>query len=111
MPLVIASKQDQVVVTKVEVADTYWKRFKGLLGQKEMPQNYALIINPCKQVHMFFMKFPIGAIFLNEQNAVIAKEQLKPWEVSKLQKKAKTIIETSPAKLELVELGDVLKIV
>jgi hypothetical protein len=42
---------------------------------------------------MFFMKFPIDAVFLNNDNSILAVETLKPWRLSKLHFKAKKVLE------------------
>ena len=70
----------RILAEKLIVADTFLSRFKGLLGQREMPAGTALMIKPCRQVHMWFMRFAIGAIFLDNQGLILNKQLLKPWQ-------------------------------
>ena len=44
-----------LLAEKLMVADTFWKRLRGLLGTREWPEGNALLINPCNSVHMFGM--------------------------------------------------------
>ena len=57
---------------KIEKADTFFKRLRGLIGKKNLPQGRGLMIVPCNSIHMLFMKFPIDAIFI-DKNFVIKK--------------------------------------
>lgn len=65
---------------KIEKADTFFKRFIGLIGRKEIAPNYGLLIAPCNSIHMLFMRFSIDAVYI-DKNFVIKKivENLKPW--------------------------------
>lgn len=65
---------------KIEKADTFFKRLRGLIGRKNLPQGYGLMIVPCNSIHMLFMKFDIDAIFI-DKNFVIKKivENVKTW--------------------------------
>lgn len=93
---------------RVILADTLARRFRGLWGYRSMPENTALILKPCTQVHMFFMRFDIGAIFLDATGHVLAMQRLRPWQVSEKVKGARAVVETGPEALEWVRLGDVM---
>lgn len=74
-----------------------------------LAENEALIIRPCKQVHMFFMKFAIDVIFCDSEFAVIHIEhQLKPWKISRHVSTAVLVIEvaTGLAKKLDLHVGD-----
>lgn len=65
---------------KIEKADTFFKRLRGLIGRKNLPPEYGLMIVPCNSIHMLFMRFAIDAIFI-DKNFVIKKivPNLKTW--------------------------------
>ncbi len=65
---------------KIEKADTFFKRLRGLIGRKNLPQGQGLLIAPCNSIHMLFMKFDIDAIFI-DRNFTIKKivENVKSW--------------------------------
>lgn len=70
----------KVIATDVVVADTFYKRLKGLLGKHELSKGSALWIKDCPSVHTFFMKFSIDVVFIDKQMKVTrAIENLKPW--------------------------------
>jgi len=98
----------QITFDKVIIANTFLTRLKGLLGRSEIPKNTVLILTPCRQVHTFFMRFPIGVVFLNKQGVVLHKEVLKPWRVSKLVKDAAMVVEVAPGAVGEINVGDVL---
>jgi uncharacterized protein len=71
-----------VVCGRCVVADSFWKRLKGLLGRKELPSGEGLLIVPTNSIHMFFMRFAIDAVFVNADGRVTkVVPDLKPWRV------------------------------
>lgn len=73
---------------------TFWTRFKGLQMKKELPSGSGLLITPCSSIHMFFMRFSIDAIFVDADQVVLhIEEGLRPWRVSKVVKKSRSVLE------------------
>lgn len=98
------------ITNNVVIANTFISRLKGLLGRSEMPSDLALVIKPCNQVHMFFMRFPVLVVFVSKENQVLHIEKLMPWRVSKFVRKALMVIEM-PLGLGLtVNIGGLIKI-
>jgi len=95
---------------RVIIADTLRTRLKGLLGYRAMPANTVMLIAACDQVHMFFMRFGIGVIFLDKNNKVLDTQCLAPWQVSKKVPGAISVLETGLEVLDLVKRGDIIKI-
>ncbi|MBS4200971.1 DUF192 domain-containing protein [Bacillus sp. FJAT-49732] len=63
-------------------ADTSWKRLKGLLFYKEPIKEEGLLITPCNSIHMFFMRFAIDVVFLDQANKVVkVVSGLQPWKM------------------------------
>lgn len=76
------------------MADTPFKRMKGLLGRSYFNQKEALIIKPCNSIHTFFMRFAIDVIFADKQNRVVKTiSNLKPWRLSGMYLSASFCIE------------------
>ena len=48
----------------VEIADTFWRRFRGLMGRSDIAPAHALLIFPCSGVHMFFMRFAVDVVYM-----------------------------------------------
>ena len=56
---------------RIRVADTWWTRFRGLLGAPQLAEGEGLLIEPCRGVHMFGMKYPIDVAFLDRSRRVV----------------------------------------
>jgi uncharacterized membrane protein (UPF0127 family) len=61
-----------VLGARVQVADRWWLRLRGLLGRSGLAAGEGLLIEPCRAVHMSGMKFPIDVAFLARDGAVVA---------------------------------------
>lgn len=63
-------------------ATNFWSRMKGLLFHKTPIVDEGLLISKCNSIHMFFMRFPIDVVFLNQNNIVVKVVlNLKPWQI------------------------------
>jgi uncharacterized membrane protein (UPF0127 family) len=97
---------------QIVIADSFFKRFKGLMFRKEPLKNEGLWIIPCNAVHMFFMNFQIDVIFLNEQNQVVkAYQSLKPWRITKPIKTAFSTLELPAGSIQKlgIKVGQTVK--
>lgn len=67
-------------VFQLEIADTFLKRFLGLMGRKKIPVSQGLLILPCNSIHMLFMRFAIDAVYV-DKNFVVKKivRNLPAW--------------------------------
>jgi uncharacterized membrane protein (UPF0127 family) len=69
----------------VETASSLWARFMGLMGRRSLPAGHALWLPGDNGIHMFFMRFPIDAVFLGKpgpdgsRTVVAAKRDIRPW--------------------------------
>jgi uncharacterized membrane protein (UPF0127 family) len=71
---------EKLILDDCKLADTFWKRFKGLMLKKGLREKEGLLIEKCNSIHMFFMLFEIDAIFLDENDTIVKLvENLKPW--------------------------------
>ena len=85
--------RDVLLAERLTVADTFWKRLRGLLGTREWPEGNAFLLRPCNSVHMFGMKYCLDVLFLDRQNIVLAAvESLAPGRL-KLCRGAKCVVE------------------
>ena len=77
---VINATKNAVVVSRLEKAENFWSRLKGLLGRPALPDDTALWIDRCPSIHTFFMGFDIDVIFVDRANKVRAcYSAVKPW--------------------------------
>jgi len=86
--------KNTVIASRADIADTFLSRLLGLLGRRALKEGEALIIRQCQSIHMFFMLFPIDAIFVGSNNAVVGwAEGIKPFQLSRIFWKASYVIE------------------
>ena len=73
------------VADQVEVADSFGARFRGLIGRPSLPAGRGLWLTGTSNIHMFFMRFPIDAVFLGRpatdggRRVVAVHAGLRPW--------------------------------
>ena len=100
----------RVLVSEVQVADTFFKRLKGWMFLKNPPK-HVLWIKPCSSIHTFFMNFSIDVLFLDEDLVVVDKKSnFKKSSLAKPVKKAKYVIEGSENLFSDIEEGDIISI-
>jgi uncharacterized protein len=107
-----ATRLDALVADKVEVADTWWARFRGLLGRDSIGAGEGLHIVPCNSIHMFFMRFPIDVAFLDTEGRLVrAVHCIKPWRATRIYLQAHSALELAAGTLARtgVEEGDLLR--
>lgn len=81
-------------VCRLEVADTMFRRMKGLLGRSHLEEDQGLWIVPCSSIHMFFMRFPIDVVFLDkEMNVVRVRSNVRPWQTARGGRRAHSVFE------------------
>ncbi|SHI96185.1 hypothetical protein SAMN02745163_01118 [Clostridium cavendishii DSM 21758] len=98
------------VISEIFIADSFIKRFLGLMFRKN-PHHEAILIKPCNSIHTFFMNFDIDVLFINENMEVIKKtDALKPGKVVFPQKKCKMIIEGRVGIFKDIKVGEKLEI-
>jgi uncharacterized membrane protein (UPF0127 family) len=82
-----------VVCERCEVASSFLSRSKGLLGRSGLEPGEGLFIRSTSSIHMFFMRFPIDAVFLDRELGVVkVVPDLKPWRIA-LARGAKSVVE------------------
>ncbi len=69
-----------VVCEACTVADTPLRRMRGLLGRASLTAGEGLLLRPAPMIHTWFMRFPIDAVFLDRELAVVdVAEDVRPW--------------------------------
>jgi len=65
---------------RIRLAATPLGRMRGLLGCEGLGSGEGLWIRPTNSIHMFFMRFPIDALFLTRDLGVVrVVRDLAPW--------------------------------
>jgi uncharacterized membrane protein (UPF0127 family) len=108
----VATEGGAVVCERCELADRAFARMRGLLGRSGLEPGGGMLLTPEPSVHMFFMRFPIDAVFLDRENKVVGvRHELRPWRVAGAREAYATLeLPAGAAAAAGVEEGDVLVI-
>ncbi len=110
------SGNNKVVLKRVKLCDNFWTRFRGLQLVRHLPDDEGLLFVTGSEnranttIHMFFMFFSIGVVWLDASGKVVDKCFAKPWRPAYAPKSpAQYFIEAKPGILDKVQVGDVLR--
>jgi hypothetical protein len=79
---------------RVQKADSFWTRAKGLLGRRGLSPGEGLLIYPCRGIHSFGMRFAFDAIYLDQDYVVLHMiEQMAANRRGPLFKRARAVLE------------------
>jgi uncharacterized membrane protein (UPF0127 family) len=71
--------RDADLADRASIADSFWRRLRGLLGRDGLEPGEGLVIVPCTSVHMLGMRFPLDVLHLDKSGTVLkALPDLKP---------------------------------
>ena len=89
----VRKENGTVVCAQCVLADSMWSRSKGLLGRSSLAEDEGILLRPGGSIHMFFMRFPIDAVFLDRELRVLrVVADLKPWRMAS-KRRAKAVLE------------------
>ena len=110
---IMAKSDRRVVAERALLANSFLKRFKGLMFNKKMKGYDAIMLKPCNSIHTFFMNYAIDAIFLDKKLKIIKiKRNLKPWRITPVYFYSASVIELEGGCLDKnVKKGDELELV
>lgn len=112
-------KKEGSEICSAELANTFIKRALGLMFRKSLGENEGMLIEFSKSIssrdiHSFFMRFPIELIFIDESNKIAEIAQLKPWSYCSPKEKAalKYVLEVNSgfSSKNNIKTGDTLEI-
>lgn len=113
MQLLSADRDDSVICERCVLAASSWKRLRGLLFRASLPSGEGLLIEPAFSIHMFFMRFPVDAVFLDRDLRVVGvRSGLRPWRVATV-RGARSVLELSAGEVARrgVTVGERLRMV
>lgn len=102
---IVSSENGTVIADNGRVADTFWRRFRGLLGRSEYKCGEALIIKPCSSVHTVGMKFAIDVLFVSAKNEIVhVIEAMPAYRFSPFVKNASYVVELPAGRVASCQL-------
>jgi len=95
----------------VEEADTFLKRFLGLMGRRGLPCGQGLLLFPCSSVHMCFMRFSIDVLYLDGEGRILKiVPNLRPWIGLSLCPGARATLELAAGEAERIGLREGMRL-
>ncbi|MBN2304363.1 MAG: DUF192 domain-containing protein [Anaerolineae bacterium] len=105
----------EVALARVKWCGSFWCRFRGLMLRTSLPEDEGLLFDFKRSsvaettIHMFFVFFPIAAVWLDDDGRVVDAKLARPWRpFYKPAAAARYLIEARPALLDRVQVGDLL---
>jgi uncharacterized membrane protein (UPF0127 family) len=87
-------KDGKVIFDNCKVATSFFTRFMGLMGKKEMGKDETIIFPRCNSIHTFFMRMPIDVVFVSHNGRIVRiYHDLNPWKMLAPVKGAKHAVE------------------
>lgn len=84
----------EVIADQGRVADTFWRRFKGLMGVRQFPTGHGLLIVPAKGIHTHFMSIPIDVLYLDREGTIVDMDvEMRPWRIGRVRRQAHQVLE------------------
>jgi len=110
---IIDRESGQVILRSARWCASRLCRLRGLQFRRQLNPGEALILVKEKDsianssIHMFFVFFPIAAIWINQKGKVTSAQLAKPWRPYYASPEpASYVIETAPEFLENFSVGD-----
>jgi len=108
---VLKTEDGRTLCARCAIADRPWTRMRGLLGRASLAPDEGMLFRPAGSIHMFFMRFPIDAVFCTRDLEVLRVERdLQPGRTAAA-KGAKVVVELAAGAAAGVAPGDRLVLV
>ena len=108
---VVNARHNRELGARIELADSWFARLRGMLGRPAPGPGEGLFLTPCQSVHMYGMSFSLDVAFLDAEGAVVATyRSLSPGSRSRWHRNAVHALELPAGALEDsgTVVGDVL---
>jgi len=100
-----------VVVPELEVADSEWSRFWGLMFRASLPPGHGLLLSDCGSIHTCFVRFAIDLVMLDAGGKVLAvRRGVWPWRVAFAASGTDSVLELPAGGVEIA-VGTSLRLV
>ena len=98
---VVQERSGVEIGTRIAVADSWWRRFRGLLARPRLRWHEGMLLVGCASVHTVGMTYPIDVAFLDDQGRVVNQvARLRPWSVGVGGAGAVHALELHPGRLD-----------
>jgi uncharacterized membrane protein (UPF0127 family) len=111
MKLQITYKNKQLS-NDILLAESLLSRMIGLMFKEKLVGADGLMIDPCRSIHTFFMRYNLDIVFLSRNNQVVKIiRNLKPWRMTWIYFQATKTLEMPAGQLpQDINVGDCLEV-
>jgi hypothetical protein len=103
--LVLVGPKGQVVCDVCHLADRPHTRMRGVIGMKALRRGEGVLLRPTFSIHTAFVRFPIDAVFLDQDMMVVSvAHEMKPWRLAGT-RKAKAVLELAAGECRRLGVG------
>lgn len=104
--------KNKLLSKDILVAESLLSRMIGLMFKEKLIGAEGLMIDPCRSIHTFFMRYNLDIVFLSRDNRVIKIiRNLKPWRITWIYFRATKTLEMPAGRLPLdINIGDRLEV-
>lgn len=96
----VNSTNGALLADHIEVATSFKKRLKGLIGRPGFNHGEAFILLPCNSIHTCFMNFSIDVLFVDKEAVVLqALENMRPFRFSPVISRSYMVVELPAGRL------------
>lgn len=109
---VINLSRNNILAERVDAAESFFARCRGLLGTRALKPSNGLWISPCRSIHTWGMRYPIDALFIDGDNRLRHAATYRPWRVSRVVPSARGVLELAAGTLERTgtRIGDRIRL-
>ena len=115
---ILLGKNGRSLLKSAKWCDSFSSKLRGFTFRRHLDMSDGLVLVEKKDsrvstaIHMLFVFFELGVIWVNDAGEVVDKVLAKPWKLSYTpQAPARYVIELHPALLADVALGDQIEFV
>jgi uncharacterized membrane protein (UPF0127 family) len=115
---IIHVENGRSLVDAAKWCDGFGSKLRGFTFRRNLPASEGLVLAEKKDsrvstaIHMLFVFFDLGVIWVNDAGEVVDKVLAKPWRLSYTPKAAaRYVIELHPTLLNAVSIGDHIEFV
>jgi uncharacterized protein len=106
--------ENSVIADNIIVANSFFKRLRGLMFTKELSPGSGLLILPCSGIHTFNMNYTIDVLYLDINNKILAiDENMAPGKIGEVRKGAVAVVELKGGKVKetLTKIGQAIEFI
>ena len=92
--MIVNITRGTLIAGRVNVATSFWRRSRGLIGRRSLSVGDALILRPCIAVHALFVSIPLDVLHLDKNGRVLrVLPFFQPWRIGPIVWRSRTVIE------------------